>query len=1261
MKFAVAFLSLICAVAVMAADDPSLLFKVHFDSYHVTADFAKGNPKSRNFNADLQLRMHPGIDGKGNSIRLSGKEFCSYNMKGNFNPQRGTVNFWLSADNWTFNDKNYHVFFEAKQGDYRFIIYKYATNPFVCVYLQSPDGTEAINAWLDVNDWMGKKWHMVTAIWDVDSMTVFIDGKRPKNYAPGNAHPAFPYKRFNTPKKLPEATSKGLFGIGNLFGGWKIPEEDQTAIDELEIYDRCLNPAEITALYEAKRPQKNEQLAPHEMLVPKASPITLDGVLGEEEYADAAWMPMLKAYKTANHNMQNNTGMRLKSDGKFLYAGFITDLPVTRKAFTQNDQNIYSDDIFEFFILDDTNQKLWFCVNANGAIMDAKNGDRKWNSGAKAAARQLEKGWCAEIAVPLEALGSPGAGDKRRANFRALNFASVPNYYMSWNGSPEMEEGTSTIVFSGDASMVSLKSLGDIYKGIINTDIVGGQKLTMLLNGKEIPCRNGNFQSTVSAGKYQLELTGESFNYNLDFYVNFPLTATIKSYPASGYVEVKSDLGNAGGEVLGNLAAYTGRITLAKEGRTVSEIAFKPELVSYSRLPLPAGIESGKYEINVAVDGPKSLKYALAFRVPDMTPYCKRVAVDHNVPEPWTKVEVADNNTFKVLDRTYTFNQSPFPAAMESRGDKVLSAQPVLTIDGAPVKWFGREITQRFDDYVTMEGRGRCGNLSFTWRGELWFDGLWKLDFDMTPEVARAISAMQLKWSVPANSAKCYISRLGEGFVVTPWDKNGIISKALNLQDGCWLTGHITGMMWQPLSGANWVGAGNKATFLQQNGDNVDVNLNIIAKQVTLNKRAAYSIGFMATPGKRPPADFRTVNEGSYMNNPQQRYQISSTGGNTREDAVRGYASHIMRYPDKYREKWIKPYLKRGVTLFPYHQPKGITLLDDEWDFYLAEWRTNPGYIQASLPYEDKILDFVHCCGDGIADLMAYRLEKLFLDFPELGGIYYDISDVRTCDNTYHGHGGTDAFGQHYFDSTAMTFRQYMMRIYKVCHKYGKRTFIHAHNYFNPIAHNFTDIWYPGEEFVWHYGNDPDHFYSEIPLAELQYAYSPTVRGAAIIRCNQVSRVLFMDKLKPRKQELEGEKMAIRSFVSTWLHDFNMDSDWINDRAVSRVWTIKNELNFNEAEFHGYWFDDTVKSSSKRVFCSWYDLKHPKYSHLIIVGNMGRQDQPAALDINWQKLGIDNPAKVKITELWDKKPVSVQQLKDINVPENHFLLLGIEK
>ena len=725
---------------------------------------------------------------------------------------------------------------------------------------------------------------------------------------------------------------------------------------------------------------------------------------------------------------------------------------------------------------------------------------------------------------------------------------------------------------------------------------------------------------------------------------------------------MKVDVNNAGGAVLQKIGSFRGVVKLlSPSGETLSEQAFSPQSITDVALKLPENPEAGTCSIQAEItDGAQVLTHAVPFRIPSREPYLRKVADDHTVPDPWHAVRELGNGAFSVLDREYRFNSSPFPAEMISRGSNVLASQPALSIDGAIVTWKDFRVAERFDDYVVLTGTGSASGLALPWRAELWFDGLYKLDFSLNPAAERQIRSMALTWKVPREFGRYFMQRNRE-YVTIPWKKDAIATP-LNLQDASWLSGVEKGMMWLPLSNANWVTDSRRPPIaLKRDAGAVHVTLTMIGKRALLAKRAAYSLAFMATPGRRPPKNFRSFQMGSYLDNRSQNVQVcgwESFRDRPREDDMIAL-THVMRDPAGFREKWIKPYGERGVKLFPYAQPGGISQYDAEYDYWLPTWKRMPGYIQVMRKLGFKSETHL-CCGKGIADLMAWRTDRLFRDFPELGGIYYDICDVKTCANREHGCGGVDAFGKPYISSTAMQLRHYLMRIYKVAHSHGKLVFNHAHNYFNPVAHNFSDIWYPGENEVWLYGGNPDYYYSEAPLEEYQCAWNPRIRGTAVIRCTQVTRVLsFMKKLAARGKELRSPEFSLRTLPSMLLHDFSTDSDWIHHGVIQKWWGIKEKLHLDEAVFHGYWFDRSALSESKQVYVSWYELAPSSgYTRLVIAGNLGRTPAKAALKLDLKALGLEGHT-LEMTELWSGRTLSGDDLKNTLIPGNHFLLIGI--
>ena len=98
--------------------DPSMLFHASFDAYSANPDYAKGYKYTQTESLrDLQLRMHAGVAGKGNSLELSNSEAASYHAPGNIDTQKGTVSLWVSAKNWVPSKPPFQIFFHSHLSD----------------------------------------------------------------------------------------------------------------------------------------------------------------------------------------------------------------------------------------------------------------------------------------------------------------------------------------------------------------------------------------------------------------------------------------------------------------------------------------------------------------------------------------------------------------------------------------------------------------------------------------------------------------------------------------------------------------------------------------------------------------------------------------------------------------------------------------------------------------------------------------------------------------------------------------------------------------------------------------------------------------------------------------------------------------------------------------------------------------------------------------------------------------------------------------
>lgn len=148
-----------------------------------------------------------------------------------FNPEEGTVEFWVKAIDWVPGDDNFHVFFEAKS-DGAIYLYKYFQDSKLLM-LATNDHKYGpyFSSGAKIN-WNKNEWHHVAGTWSSLGVLLYIDGE-PISKAPVEA---------TLPSKTPE-----FFSIGNL--PWHSLRLGTTLIDEFRIYNKSLTPRQIKARF----------------------------------------------------------------------------------------------------------------------------------------------------------------------------------------------------------------------------------------------------------------------------------------------------------------------------------------------------------------------------------------------------------------------------------------------------------------------------------------------------------------------------------------------------------------------------------------------------------------------------------------------------------------------------------------------------------------------------------------------------------------------------------------------------------------------------------------------------------------------------------------------------------------------------------------------------------------------------------------------------------------------------------------------------
>lgn len=1271
----------------------SLLFEANFDNLSLNANhFSAGDGKCLSFaNPDLQLRMYPGLNNKGNSVVLDGTEFCEYAAPGNFDASQGTISIWVAPINWKPSEKTYQLFFDTCFKKTRFIVYKnnFSNCFYFLIQYREAKGTKksfAASSFIPDVEWPAGKWHKFDATWDSSCMKLYVDGIQVKDHAWHKATFVFP-ETMNFPQ--PEAGDTFCIGAHKkLWNSSHVKPSGKTAFDGLRIYNRPLSADEIRENYNQSVPSTfGSNREPNLLTVPLIDTMpNLDGNIEPAEWSDATVVPVNEIMENSNIKQAlADVKAYLKYNGKTLYLAMHSDYKPRKPAILEDDGRVWRDDCFELHLRQKDKFHYHFIFNAIGKIYDAKDNIVDWNAGARAVARQGDFGWCFEAALPLEQMPEIKPGETIEGGlFHAV--VATSTCYQGWydRGKPMFADNLAKIRFGTDDTAFNLEYPGDMKNGKVNFMLTSNSK-NKLTTEACIKAENGDFiayegnllqnrwETFAPAGRNfilvkVLEQEQPLFVYEKYFTVSKPVEINFSSRPSQGVILTEIDLGNAGASIVENLAEkpFEGTLSLSQGDDTFSLIRIKQNQIKQTwELPLPKELKAGTYAIRAKLG---ELENQKSFRVPDMSPYKARLGDDHTVPEPWTPIKKSAELTFELLDRTYVFGSNPAPIKVVSCEATVLDSAPEWKINGKNVQWTKAKVIAAFDDYIELEGSGTADNLTFEWKGKLCFDGVYKLDFFMAPTTGSLeLDSFNLSWMTPRPEASYVLTP-----VYNPWVNDRIelcyvVAQPNSNRDFfVWTQSRKPGFMWWPKSLANFVNKENeKQVVLTRDNDYVYANVGIITVPAKLTRKAEYTMAFMGTPAKPPVADWRQFHFSGWRKAKcQNAHSIGWDVFKSKEsiEDCTSAAGHVPAYPDKFNEA-VESWSKLGIKPYLYCMPAHFATVDPEYDYFYDEWAKTPTYLHTIVKKGVRITN-EPCCGHtAITDLITWRLEKLFSSYPDLAGLYYDLADVRHCENRLHGCGGIDAFGKAYVSSIALNMHEYMQRVYKICRKHDRRLILHAHNLFNPIAHSYGDYWYPGEHTFSPLAQNIEHYYCEgISLEAYQSEYNSESHGCAISFLPQYARVasgVGVESLKSRfKEFLFSEEYAIRTMAPLIVHDINVSAEFIDWETVGRWWELQEQMRLDKAVFYGYWFDDAVKTQDEKMLASWYELpEDAPYSRLIVVSNFSREPKPANLAVNFKKMEL--LGNLAFYDLWNKKSMTKDELQTAIVGANHFMLIGI--
>ena len=717
------------------------------------------------------------------------------------------------------------------------------------------------------------------------------------------------------------------------------------------------------------------------------------------------------------------------------------------------------------------------------------------------------------------------------------------------------------------------------------------------------------------------------------------------------------------------------------ENKTVSEFGFVPKLLLDTvNLPLPKNLPAGNFRIQVAIlnaqTNRKELEQETEFRVPELKKY-SQYKFDRDIPPPWTPIKKTGDGVYEVWGRRYEMGAGPFPKQIFSQAIPLLTRPITLTIDVngqlSSIEWNDFKVTEEAPDMVSFSGRGRLSKyseLNISWTGSLYFDGVYVFKFVLEPKNEIKLGSMKMNYSLCKEASRFVLTPL-----LVPWkqDRIELDFKPIeaNLTDfSVWVTGHDVGLFWWPESDANWVpapGGQKPVTIVRNKQGEAEVEIGIVNGAAKLAQKAPYTMVLMGSPARRPPERFRNFFQGLPGTT---KVNCFVSGWNSQRDALSPDdtdASNLIPRDIKEFRGYMKFWNNKNVPIvLPYGQPTQMPSVHSEYDYFGKTWECVPGRLCGPTGSKGgiKYVSYAVCGNSDFAIFMDMNVKNLVEKCPEIGGIYYDLCWPSYCQNTEHGCGGQDAFGRPIHTSTALGLRRILLQNYKILHKTGKILFNHNHSYFNPIAHNFSDYWFPGEQYTTKIADNPEYFYSENIKPEVyQTELNWKIRGVGINFLPEYTRAqAYLPHLK--KYNFYDEKYAVRTIAPLILHDIQINNANINLVPLAQIWEVIIRTDLSAAEFVGYWQNTEIKPDNDKIKISYY--KWPQkglHKILIVIANLTREPLTTDIKIDSNKLNLK---KVTVEEMLNQnkeKPISMisSELKNITVEGGGYRVIGIQE
>ena len=1141
----------------------------------------------------------------------------------------GTVEMWVCPVDWKPDDKDYHFFFETKN-EGALYLYKYFENTNLLMlscddvrgpYFSSPTPLE----------WKPGEWHHVVGTWSSDGVMSYVDGN--------------PAGRSPTKAKLPVKLGD-TFMIGS-YHSCDIPQKSNSLIDEVRIYDRALNNAEVKMRFSETAANRRgaatyRQLPLKEKLADMdlTFAVTFDGFNFKADRAngtsDSTTLSDKELLLRGTIGFDGKQAYQPIGDEELFYAatgnisaksGTVTMWvnapsydPSSKESDGKKRGNIA---LFEFmakntqshldFRLYEFADVLCFELCPSGAPQPSRQAYAKRSGIKKKEWHQVAITWNRDkLAIYLngelgEETSLPLDIGEKMNNFAIDgkgSFFGIP--LKVWDEKRKFDVQVDDLkVYSRALSRIEIKKQ---YQDIAENSKEAKLDLVyMTLNG--VDATNGEMPDQIEV--------------DMDFSI---LPEKLKALLAQGALVVNYTM--------------TGSDGFADSGAWTCSRTLETKRISGIRKP-------GTYKMTCTIqDGNERIEagHAEILR-PDLSFIGNRIGYSDKVPAPWTPL-VMKGRTVEIWNRVYKFGDGPFPESITAFGKNLLLQAPKLKISlvSGPEKIKYSAGKASFTEReAILAGRGAFAQYTFEYTTLVTYDGMIKTNLVIrgVPE----IGSMTLDWQVaPASAQYLMTPCLNEDKIEQldfSYPRNPTYDPTV-----LWFTSEKNGgFAYSMENDANW-SYPNNYPVLKANKKTGKCEVTMIAQQVKLPEDTDYQVLFIATP-TRPLVDLRRNihfyglwHGGSFCSGDRplifQDTRGLAEGQGSYKPQPGAFEKEVGKLPrSSFAAFGMLDQLTSSIPIAnyfaKYYELPGAYIYPFNYERYNAE---TGNYSVEQTP------GISACNATSVNDYFLFNQDEM-IKHPygdRLWMIYYDLCQNEMCGNKLHGCGFADKLGREIKTFVFLKKRRLIERSVQLAHDNGKVVLCHAQRDFLPFVHGLADYWFPGEQHNGIVLKNRNFYTDDIPDELYRTEYNSSVLGASVI---------FLPVGKATQQ-----KVTEGMLCQLLLHDIELFGGAVFAPYVEKAWSILDKHVDSKTPFHRYYEQALVVSSNPNVRISYYEAPGPKY--LVVLANKTANDANAKVDFS--KLGITTG---KMREEFIGGDLDVRDGKiDITVPSRSFRLIG---